>query len=365
MVGRPTSQKMRTDINVYCLAGDVDGGCGFYRIREPARVAALEGVDVSVHTDIPVDAEIRRDGSSVIHSIHVSPDVIVFQRPLMRTFVELIVAAQQRGIACIVELDDDLVGTHPDNTAYKAVNPSTNEGHNWKWLLKCCELADLVICSSDELSRFYAPHGRVRVLRNCMPDDQFREKSVQDELRLGWSGTLQTHPVDLYSTNGHIGAAMVNFADNPNFYVVGDGVGVKEHIRVPGEVIATGWVPRSEYLETLHNHVDIGVVPLKIDRFNQCKSWLKSLEMSAQGIPSVVSATKENILLNEITGNKAVNKPKEWQKFLKPLLSDRDFYLERSHTVRESVRHLTYENHVDGWIEAWNAAIDIRHKSSH
>lgn len=348
------------DLEVFAMAGDVDGACSFYRIREPARVAQDHGFNVSVNVDIPTDAYVKPDNTVDIRSIGVSPDVLVVQRPLLSAFYYLFLYAQKKGIACVVEIDDDLVGTHQQNIAYRSVNPLYSSTESWDWLLRCCEIADLVICSSDELARIYAPHGRFRVLRNYIPEKDFRDKNPHDQLRVGWTGTLQTHPVDLDVMGSHVGAALYNYADDQNFYVVGDGVGVKEKVNVSGDVVATGWVPRNEYLETMNSHLDIGVVPLRIDRFNQCKSWLKSLEMSSQGIPSVVSPTMENRLLSSITGNPVASKPKDWQKHLKPLLTDRDYYLERSAAVQESVRHLTYENYVDGWMEAWSAAWDTR-----
>ena len=317
-------------------------------------------MDVSVQTELPVEAVVR-NGKYTVSKIQVQPDVIVFQRPLLEAFYDTMLFAQKKGIACVVEIDDDLKATDPGNIAYDAMNPKTSPTSNWDFLVKCCDIADLVICSTSELARRYAPHGRFRVLRNRIPAEEFkREKIAFPELRVGWTGTVQTHPQDIDAAGSHIGAAIANYADDPNFYVVGDGQFVKEKLHLHGDVIPTGWVPREDYLHTMNGHIDIGVVPLKLDQFNHSKSWLKSLEMASQGIPSVVSPTIENTLLSEVTGNPIATKMKDWQKHLKRLLTDRDFYDERSWTVRESVSSMTYENHVEDWIEAWNSAVENR-----
>jgi glycosyltransferase involved in cell wall biosynthesis len=350
---------MRTDLQVLCLAGDEDGGCGFYRIREPARVTRPYGLDVTVDTSVPIEATMPEDGKIDIKALLVEPDVIVFQRPLLNSFVELIKFAQNRGIACVVEIDDDLMATHKDNIAYHAMNPKTSHISNWDNLKQACELADLVTTSTPNLARRYAAHGRFRVLRNRVPAENLDLEVYHNTLRprLGWSGTVQTHPEDLDVAGPHIAAAINNFAKDKDFYVVGDGKYVKEKLMLRNsEVQATGWVPRADYILTMSEHFDIGVVPLKIDHFNNSKSWLKMLEMASVGIPSVGSPTEENTALAEILGNKIARKPKDWQRHLKALLSSPDAYQERSDAVREAARPLTYENHAEEWIEAWNAA---------
>lgn len=356
---------MKTDLQVLCLAGDEDGGCGFYRIREPARVTTPYGLDVTVDTSVPIEASQSADGSIRIHSLLVEPDIIVLQRPLLGSFVELIKYAQDRGIACVVEIDDDLKATHPDNIAFPGLNPKTSPVSNWNNLVQACELADLVTTSTPNLARRYAPHGRFRVLRNRVPEENLGLEVYHNTFapRLGWSGTVQTHPEDLDVAGPHISAALNNFAKDKNFYVVGDGHLVKEKLLFTDtKVNATGWVPRADYISILADHFDVGVVPLKIDHFNNSKSYLKMLEMASVGIPAVGSPTEENVHLAEILGLPVAKKPKDWQKHLRRLLEGGDYYEERSTAVREAVAPLTYENHAEDWIEAWGAALEYRAK---
>lgn len=353
---------MRTDLSVYLFPGDF-GGCGFYRMTEPARVVSQYGVQTAVTTEIPVSGYMGEDGAFEIENIEFDADVMILQRPMLRAMLDLIEACQDRGIACIVELDDDLMATHKNNVAYKALNPKTNSVSNWNWLKACCDKADLVSVSTPNLAKRYAPHGRFRVLRNCVPELELkRDKVPAEDLRLGWSGTVQTHPEDLMVVGGQINAALNGSTGDPGFYVVGDGEGVPRALSLSDRnpVYATGWVPRDEYFANINSHIDVGIVPLTIDTFNTSKSYLKSLEFASQGIPSVVSATEENVYLSRITGNPVVNKTKDWQRYLKPLLSNKDFWLERSAAVREAVTPLTYENHAENWIVAWNHAVENR-----
>jgi glycosyltransferase involved in cell wall biosynthesis len=342
------------------MPGDL-GGCGFYRCFEPARVVSSYGLTVEVNQDLETEAYIQPTGETEFRSVSLDADVVVLQRPVARGFSDLIPFLQRKGMAVVVEIDDDLMATPVTNIAHRSLNPKYNSAANWDWLYKACQMADLVTCSTPNLGRRYAPHGRFAVLRNLIPEQELkRDKTPADHLRVGWSGTAQTHAEDLIVPGVHVNAGIQQWAEDFNFYVVGDGVRVKESLMLSGEVVPTGWVPRENYIETVNNHFDIGIVPLKLDEFNRGKSWLKQMEMASQGIPSVVSPTEENIELAKITGNQVVHKPQHWQRGLKALLTDRDYYLERSAAVRESVSHLTYENHADLWIDAWRQAIDNR-----
>lgn len=361
VVGNATWKRLvNTDLRVFSFPGDVGGGCSFYRMIEPARVAEVEGVDITVTTDIPVDGWSEPDGFVNIERINFDADVAIFQRPMLQVIADIIPKLQRKGIACIVELDDDLLAVDKDNIAYRALHPKYSRISNWDWLVLSCQRANLVTTSTPSLAQRYAPHGRYRVLRNRLPESVFDypKEMGWDGPRLGWSGTVQTHPWDLDECGSQINATLNSYAQDPNFYVVGDGEWVKDKLRLlsNNQVIATGWVDQPRYIETLGLHMDVGIVPLKLDLFNQGKSALKSMEMASQGIPSVVSATSENIWLSEYTGNTVAYKQKQWQQGLKRLLSDNDYWLERSEAVREAVRPMTYENHVEEWIEAWNAA---------
>lgn len=346
-----------TDFSVRMMPGDF-GGCGFYRMLEPARVASSCGPEIEVNQHLDTKAHLHPTGQMVFEELDLDVDVLIMQRPLIRGFYDMIPYVQKKGIAVVVELDDDLMATPESNVAHTALNPRANPAANWDWLYKSCQLADLVTCSTPNLARRYAPHGRSAVLRNLIPEKELeREKVPAQNLRVGWSGTVQTHAEDLIVSGPHINAGIQQYAEDNNFYVVGDGHYVKQALNLTGEVVATDWVAREKYIETVNQHFDIGIVPLKLDEFNRSKSWLKQLEMASQGIPSVVSPTDENVELAQYTGNTVVRKDKHWQSGLKALLTDRDYYLERSAAVRESVSHLTYENHAEDWVDAWRQAI--------
>lgn len=352
---------MTHDMKVLALRAD-QGGCAFYRIEEPARVVRDQyNIHIDVESYLPVDAHIDRHGNIQIDKIETDADVIVFQRPLLATFVPAIQECKKRGIATVVELDDDFSCIHPENRAWPSVQPKYNSHSNYEWVAKAATLADWVTVSTPALARRYGSHGRVSVIRNRVPKRIFDiDKKVPDDLSVGWSGTLQTHPTDLDVPGVHIGSAVGRWGDK--FRVIGDGEGVREKLYIPDRVDfeATGWVPLDEYYDNLARHVDIGIVPLELSPFNQAKSYLKGLEMAALGIPFIASPTEEYQYIVERGAGFIAAKSQDWQKHLKQLLTKRDFYLEESANVKHAVSTFTYENYAEEWVVAWLHALRAR-----
>jgi glycosyltransferase involved in cell wall biosynthesis len=226
-------------------------------------------------------------------------------------------------------------------------------------------MADLVIASTPAIAEKYAPHGRSVVIRNCVPESVFSiQKKIPEQPRVGWSGSVGTHPYDLDVAGTQIGT-FLHTNDTP-LSIVGDGEWVREklYIRDDTDVSITGWVPLEDYMQTVADNIDIGLVPLELSRFNEAKSYLKGLEMAALGIPFIASPTSEYQFFAGTFGGRIAKKPRDWAKHLKALLSDRDLLLAESAELKESVRDQTYEKQIHQWIDAWELAIAMKRKES-
>lgn len=347
-------------MKVLGLAAD-DGGCGFYRMRAPAAEAAKLGVDIIIQDEIGVEAaKNTKTGETIVTEVHTDADLIIFQRPLDSAMTAVLKQAKRQGIATMVEIDDDFSTVHTRNVAHSAMN-GKESGH--QWVKTAAELADSVSISTPQLAK-YARHGRYSVLRNCVPDSIFATnppKSDQIWPRIGWSGTVQTHPTDLQETKGRVGEVLK--ANGLPFNVVGDGEFVARNLGLypETEIYATGWVPLDMYYQYVYSFVDIGIVPLELSPFNQAKSYLKGLEYAALGIPFVASPTREYELLALSGVGKVANSPGEWKKHLQRMI-DRPAETER--IAKESRDRIeaehTYSVNAPQWIEAWEKAIHYR-----
>lgn len=347
-------------MKVLGLAAD-SGGCGFYRLRAPAEELRLLGVDVTIADGIDAKATKFPDGTVQVEEIHTDADLIVAQRPLDNSIHAVIEQAKRQGIATIVELDDDFSTVHTRNVAHASITGSKTLGN--QWIEKAAATADHVTISTPQLAK-YARHGRYSILRNCVPESIFdvtNVKSNQKWPRIGWSGTVQTHPFDLQETKGRVGEVLTE-NDLP-FNVVGDGQYVATNLRLKPDhpVYATGWVPIDQYYMHLYSFVDIGIVPLEISPFNQAKSALKGLEYAALGIPFVASPTREYERLAAYGIGKIARNPAEWKKHLQRMI-DRPAETERiAKESRDRIRaEHTYRVNAPQWIEAWEKAIHYR-----
>jgi glycosyltransferase involved in cell wall biosynthesis len=352
-------------MKVLGLAAD-SGGCGLYRMRAPAEEAKLLGVDVTITDGIDAKAVTDKDGMTTVHEVHTDADLIIFQRPLDNAMTAVIRQAKRQGIATIVELDDDFDSVHKDNVAHGAITGNKAMGNHW--LTEAASIADLVTVSTPQLTK-YARHGRFEILRNCVPQSIFDtpvNKSDAKWPRVGWTGTVQTHPNDLQETKKAVGTILK--ANGLPFNVIGDGKFVATNLGLDKstEVYATGWVDLELYFESVARFLDIGIVPLELSPFNQAKSSLKGMEYAALGIPFVASPTREYERLAAYGIGKTAKTPGEWRKHLQRMI-DRPEETERiAKEARDRMEaEFTYRVNAPQWISAWERAIDYRKTHPH
>lgn len=343
------------------------GGCGYYRMTWPARALIAEGHDIDlVMPDEPAERQIqaqwirRDDGHDTLLSIApVDADVVVIQRPLSDTLAHAVPMLQAQGIKVVVEIDDDFEAISPRNVSWSAVQPHLSPRRNKAWLAAACHAADWVVASTPALAARYAGHGRVSVVRNRVPawyldiEHGYGDRP-DDDVLVGWSGSVDTHPDDLQVTGG--GVARAVRSTGAIFCVVGTGKGVRRNLGLAVEPTAIGWLPIEEYPRVL-GLLDIGIVPLELTDFNAAKSSLKMMEMAALGVVPVVSPTPENLRLwGEAVGTVADN-PRRWEGIVKRLVLDGDHRAELAARSREVMRRHTIEGNADEWLAAWTAPL--------
>lgn len=332
-------------------------GSGFYRVSEPARVARLAGVAVSVAPSVNVDA--RRDNATGLHDVRelfTDADVVSFQRPLQQAMYATAVAAKRQGIGVVVELDDDFHAVHRRNVAYRAVDPRHDRLHNRDWLTKTIELADVVTVSTPALRR-YAP-DRAVVVRNRLPESALALAPVVSMARhtVGWTGWLKTHPEDMQATAGGLRGVVSDFA------VIGDHRGIADALQLPNSAVrlASEWVQSLPvYWARIAEHVGVGIAPLELSAFNMAKSDLKIREMTSLGVPFVASPTSGYKRLVAESGCGFIAGARgQWGRRVKTLLTDDAVYEVHRQRGLAWAATQTIEQHADEWVTAWARAAD-------
>ena len=352
-----------------------EGACGYFRVREPARVAAAQGVDVTLMQDPAMYADryrgvpMRRGWDpvgqcDVILQLLVDADVIVIQRPLYQPMWAIATAAKKQGMAVVVELDDNLHQIHAKNHVAGAVDPNRQPLHNIVWAQKTIDLADLLVVSTPAIARQYGVHKSV-VVRNYLPEHVLPLAPDASPARdvVGWTGHIGVHPEDLQTTGG----GLRNLPEP--FTVIGNTHGVAAALSLPETKVRLGceWqnsIPA--YWAAVAANIGVGVAPLQTSTFNQAKSALKIMEFNALGIPYVASPTAEyQWYTRRAHGGLIAESRGQWERYTRRLLSNDGLYQDLRQAGLAWAAENTLEHHIGEHIDAWERAHDLvrRHRS--
>jgi hypothetical protein len=291
-------------------------------------------------------------------------DVMVLTRILAGSLAEAIPLIQAKGVAVVIDIDDDYRHLPPGMEARQKIQSPSNPYYNWRWAARACKDADLVSCSTEAL-RAWAPHGRAAVLRNLVPKRYLTIQAPKDGKTVGWSGAVSMHPGDLQSTRGGVGRALAEV--DGDFMVVGDRTSIRKVLELHKDPSATGVVDHMSFPYRVAEF-DVGIAPLADNRFNCSKSWLKILQYVALGVPFVCSPTHEYRLLTERlpAGFYGLAKPKsrEWyREVIRLLKCPQDVRAEIGEQLRLCAgKNWLYENNADRWLHAWQRAAEHRAK---
>lgn len=336
-------------------------GCRYYRMEEPARVVREldSNVDVVIQTHLDVDGE-RRGGTTELRSVDAGgADVVVFQRPTNMVMLDAMRMLQAKGVACVVEIDDLLHAVSHGHAAHEDIM----EGKAGQRCLAMAREADLVTVSSEALLPEYARHGRGRLIPNAiprriaeLPPAYLREPDV---VTVGWTGSVGTHPHDLQEVGSGVRTALDRLGDRAEFAILGQAIGAKERLSLAREPIEFPWVHSvDDYLTKIGDTFDIGLAPLRDDKFNQAKSYLKPMEYAARGVFPIRSRVIEYEHLGIGWG---ARHSKDWALAITKMASDGDRRREMASHARETIfhQHLT-EHTAERWLSAWKQALDNR-----
>jgi hypothetical protein len=345
-------------MKVYVFPADVTG-CGYYRLIWPAEALQAQGHNVVVvdpkQRNAMLKGAVNANNELVDVRVPSDADVVVLQRITHRHLVNAVKIMRAKGVAVVIDIDDDLAAIHPANPAFLAMHPKNgvHPDHNWKNTQLACENATYVIVSTDALLKRYAPHGRGVVLRNCVPE-RYLEIDHVDSPVIGWGGSVHSHPDDLQT----VGPAIDQLMSETQFRVVGPGDQVRNVLRLSRDPEVTGVCAIADEWPRTLAQLGIGIAPLADTRFNAGKSHLKPLEYSALGVPWVASPRAEYKRLHEQGIGLLADKPRQWVSQLRKLVRDPVLRTEMSVAGREAAAKMTIESNAWRWLEVWQAARD-------
>ena len=349
---------------------DIPDPCHLMRLGHPAAILAARGYDVTeVAGGIDMllyDLEWMKDGKPIGRKVRTvtagfdtEADVLVFGRLMDQQTVEAIPAMQRAGHAVVIEIDDDFHALPKGHPARRATASSVNPTNNRRWLRLACEQADLVTVSTPALAERYGAHGRCRILRNLIPASYLTVDPYRDGQTMGWTGHTGNHVTDLQAAGNGVRKALDGTLWR--FRHIGPLDDTQHELGLTDMVMSTsGIVPLADY-PSAYAQLDVAIAPLRLNPFNEAKSWLKPLEAAALGVPCVASPTEEYVAAAVRGLCVIAETPGQWTFYLRSLMRE-DCRTTLRESGREAASRLTYEEHAEDWWDAWEQAV-INHRA--
>lgn len=356
-----------------CVMPADTAGCGYYRLIWAAEYLQMLGHNIEIQypkakemnggkeTGLEVhfrgDARDQANAEIVDVKIPNGADVLVMQRLSHNWHARVIEILRSKGVAMVIDMDDDLSNIHPENKAfvnYHPKNPRTP--FSWKNVEQACKLATLVTVSTKQLLGVYARHGRGHVIDNYVPERYLRVKADQDKV-FGWPGTTDSHPNDLQVTGGAVQSLI---EDGYDFRVIGPVSRAMQALRLKEQPTHTGVVGMLNWAQEIAR-LQVVLAPLAPTAFNTGKSRLKLIEASSVGVPWVASPRAEYRRFHQESGaGLLVDNRKDWYKAVKQLMDDAQMRQEMSEKGRQHMQDQTIENNAWRLWEAWERAYNIQ-----
>ena len=334
-------------------------GLSYHRVEEPARAVNEAAVGVQVTVAQGLTTTMSRGSDPVVLDVDdQGADVVVLQLPKTVELLQCMRILQARGVAVVVEIDDLLSGVPFGHQGHGIVRSGSAQR-----AADCAREADMVTVTTPALREEYARHGRGTVVPNAIPR-RLAEltpayERTADVVEVGWTGNVLGHPYDLQVMGSGLEQALAATQGLSRFTVLGQKFDMQHRLGLTTDPREVLWLPDVDsYIRAVGELFDIGIAPLRIDKFNTAKSWLKVLEYSARGVYSVRSPSAEYERLGLGWRAKA---PRDWAKAITKAVQDPDWRREQAAAAHRTVldQHLT-EHTVPLWLGAWQRAAENR-----
>jgi hypothetical protein len=348
------------------LCTTVYTGSKYHRMTEPARAVHEAGLGIQVTVSHGITTTmVQKPGETELSVGAVDAqgaDVVVLQLPKTVAMLQVLRLLQDQGVAVVVEMDDLLSAVPYGHMGHSALI----RGGLDKLALACAREADLVTVSTPSLLTEYATRGRGVVVPNAIPRRVAELPPAYERepetVTVGWTGSVLVHPYDLQVMESGLQQALDRTQGQSRFMVMGAAGDSRSVLRLAEDPVVVPWVREvDDYLTLVGEQFDVGIAPLRDDRFNACKSWLKVMEYAARGVYAVRSPSKEYERLG--LGRRA-KAPRDWATLIAGGVQRPDQRREMAAADREAVlaRHLT-EHTAELWADAWRQARENRTRS--
>lgn len=312
-------------------------GCGHYRVMQPfLAMKEAELLDGAISTGLMHVTDLER----------YNPDTIILQRQIGDERLEAMRRMQRFSKAFkVYELDDYL-----PNLPLKSVHRVNMPKDILRSLRKGLSYVDRFVVSTESLAEaFSGLHDEIVVMENRLPVSWWQGLQTQrrqgKKPRVGWAGG-SSHTGDLEL----IADVVRDLADEVEWVFLGmcpdklrpyvheyhDGVAIEQY---PAKLASL--------------NLDLGLAPLEMNLFNECKSNLRLLEYGACGIPVV--CTDIRCYQNDFPVTRVRNRYKDWIEAIRMHINDLDRAAKLGDDLQAKVRQewMLEGTNLELWRKAW------------
>jgi GT2 family glycosyltransferase len=309
-------------------------GNGHHRVMQPFKAMErhlhLEGAPIGAIPGVMETAELQ-------------PDVVLLELVTGSRFPDIIKQLREVNNAKIIlEYDDNLLNIPLKNGTRQHFPQKA-----LKTFRKVMDSADWLVVSTEPLKEAYSRfHSDIRVALNRLAPDQWGHlqslRGVGEKLRIGWAGG-SSHRGDL-----EILLPLIKALEGQVEWVF---MGMKpRNVRCefhPG-------VPFDMYPEKLASlNLDLALVPLEVNAFNECKSNLRLLEIGTCGVPIIATDLVPYRCGLPVT--LVENRFKDWMNAIQAFINDPLLRERQGDALREAIHRDWYlrDAGLDDWRKAW------------
>jgi glycosyltransferase involved in cell wall biosynthesis len=281
-----------------------DGGCGNYRIRQP-----FEMIKRFTDHDCHIIDTHKDDMLAVAQAIALA-DVVIGRQGAEEGMRQLRSKPEYKQAKWVLDIDDNIELISPYSEHYSEYGTEEfYDKNSGKWIWKdgeSIDLAknrarvasltqgmkevDLVTVTTPKLAEYARKYNKnVAVLPNCVNLERWWKLPLKPNkrLRVGWSGGI-SHYEDWFAIKDPLNRLMEEY----QFTLVMVGSRFEGIVEPQNRhlVESHDWVPfKGHSYRMMCMNLDLAIIPLADLPFNHYKSAVKWYEMSAMGVPSVVS----------------------------------------------------------------------------
>jgi glycosyltransferase involved in cell wall biosynthesis len=357
---------------VLALIGDVSG-CSLWRIFQP--FAELQKHGIFAHWKPRDDPE--NNDPRFITKLPYNFDAIILPRLFWteRRDAERFIGAMHRaGLACIVEVDDDVYSPAIVERAFHTQDLEREKGHvrleqERLARIDVLNLCDGVTVSSRRLATIVSQYtdAPIEVVPNAVDTRWFHQvlhgcRRTIPSLTIGWAGGSR-----YYEDLDPVAEAWHNLArryPDVTFVVQGHMAEVLIDAVPPDRCRKLPWLPLEEYPRALLNF-DIGCASVAAKLFNTAKTPIKVWEYAMAGVAAVASPTLYGQVITDGADGLLAETAAEWESQLARLIDDWQLRktLWRNQRRRLAADH-SLEHNWHRWPIAWSHILNHVHSAT-